>query len=83
MSDAPILLQVRDLLKVEWVQGDPARGLDYVYLSEDDFQKVSSSVKATVSVLPSGELAVLGALGVPVQTSPAVSCAVLFEHTSW
>jgi len=49
------VLQVRDLLKVEWVQGDPARGLDSVYLSDDDYQRVKASVKAELSVQPDGE----------------------------
>lgn len=49
------LSQVRDLLKVEWVQGDPARGLEYVYLAEEDYQKVHASVKATLSVQTTGE----------------------------
>lgn len=46
---------MRDLLQVEWVQGDPARGLEYVYLSEPDYQKVNASVKAKLSVQPDGE----------------------------
>lgn len=50
-----VLQQVRDLLKVEWVQGDPARGLDNVYLSDDDYQRVKASVKAELRVQPDGE----------------------------
>jgi hypothetical protein len=48
-------LQVRDLLKVEWVEGDPSRGLDYVYLAEEEYQKVFGSVKARLRVMPDGE----------------------------
>ena len=47
--------QVRDLLKVEWVEDDPSRGLDYVYLAEEEYQKVFASVKANLRVMPDGE----------------------------
>lgn len=47
--------QVRDVLKVEWIEGDPARGIDYVYLADEDHQKVAGSVKATLRVQPDGE----------------------------
>ena len=57
------VLQVRDLLKVEWVQGDPARGMEYVYVSEEDYQKVRGSVKAALSVQPSGEALVTCSCG--------------------
>lgn len=46
---------MRDLLKVEWVEGDPSRGLDYVYLAEEEYQKVFASVKASLRVMPDGE----------------------------
>ena len=48
-------MQVRDLLKVEWIEGDPARGLDYVFLADEDYQKVQGSVKAALRVQPDGE----------------------------
>lgn len=49
-----MLIQVRDLLKVEWVEGDPARGVEYVYLSDEDYQRVHASVKAAARTAPDG-----------------------------
>jgi hypothetical protein len=46
---------VRDLLQVQWLNDDPAKGVEYVYLAEDDYARISGSVKAQLSVLPSGE----------------------------
>lgn len=46
---------MRDLLKVEWNEADPARGIDYVYLADEDYQKVAASVKATRRPQPNGE----------------------------
>jgi hypothetical protein len=50
---------VRDLLKVEWLENDPARGVDYVYLSDEDYEKVQASVKATLRPQPDGEVAIV------------------------
>jgi hypothetical protein len=57
-----VLFQVRDLLKVEWVEGDPARGVEYVYLADEDYQRVHASVKAAPRTAPDGGCG-LGQLG--------------------
>lgn len=38
------------------MENDPARGVDYVYLSDEDYEKVQTSVKATLRPQSDGKL---------------------------
>jgi len=51
-----LLVQVRDCLRLAWVsEEDPGKGLQYIYLSEPDYQRLAKSVRADLLVLPCGE----------------------------